>query len=55
MNVFTCGAEFGKLEVENSKNYYSFNSAATLSIYQIFSKIASTKLLAKKYSFHRLI
>ena len=49
MNVFTCGAEFSKLEVENSKNYYSFNSAAKLSIYQIifqncFHKIAPTKI-----------
>ena len=51
MHAFICGEEIGKLAVTSCKKYYSFQSAANLSIYQNISKMASSKLLTQKLYF----
>ena len=51
MNAFTCGEEISKLTVKSSKNYYSTQSAANLSIYQnIFKNRSLKKYVSKNYS-----
>ena len=53
MHAFICGGEIGKLAVSSCKKYYSFQSAANLSIYQNISKIVPSKLLTQKLYFQK--
>ena len=48
---FACGEEISKLTGSRSKNYYSSQSAATLSIYQNIFKNRSQNHSLKKYIF----
>ena len=51
MNLFTCGEEISKLDVQSKKNYYSSQSAANLSIYQDIFKNALQKIAPTKNTF----
>ena len=51
MNIFTRGEEISKLVIQSSKNYYSFQSAANLSISENILKNCSPKIASSKNCF----